>query len=97
MVDGGLDYPRYGGDHMELVESIVVTDNEPFTKVRQYMYRLGPSRNDKIKRYVIRRLFEMTDNHLNALIIYPDVPNWQLKLVKKEIAYRKKKGIIIPD
>ena len=94
MIDGGLDYQRYGGMDLDMVEPIAVYADEPFLKVREHMYRVGPNK-DGTGVMRIRRLFEMTDGHLEAMQTYP-CPPWQLKLINKEIAYRQKSNISIP-
>jgi hypothetical protein len=95
MVDGGLDYQRYGGMDLSLVEPFAVYDDESFLKVREHMYRGGHGKDMKGP-FRLTRLFEMTDEHLNAMLTYP-CPPWQLKLIKKEVQYRKKRNISIAD
>ena len=95
MIDGGLDYVRCGGVDMQFVETISVFDNEPFSKVRQHAYRVGHGRDMRgVQR--VSRLFEMTDEHLQGVLTY-GCPKWQKKLINKEIAYRKKRGISLAD
>lgn len=95
MIDGGLDYQRYGGIDLSMVEPIAVYADESFLKVREHMYRGGHGKDMKGV-YRITRLFEMTDEHLQAVQTYP-CPPWQLKLINKEIAYRQKRNISIPE
>lgn len=95
MVDGGLEYQRYGGMDMKMVEPYAVYTDDPYDTVRQHCYRLGYGKNGN-EAFRITRLFEMTDGHLNALLEYP-CPEWQRELVKMEIEYRKSKGISVED
>ena len=95
MIDGGLNYQRYGGVDMSMVECIGVYADEDFGKVRQHMYRTGYGK-DGTGAFRITRLFEMTDGHLQALLTYP-CAEWQRELVNKELAYRSLLNISVVD
>ena len=95
MIDGGTDYQRFGGVDIQWVEVFGVYTDEPFEKVRQHMYRLGYGKDTKGP-FRIVRLFEMTNEHLLAMEIYPCV-EWQMKLIRKEGAYRKVNNISVED
>jgi len=95
MVDGGLGYGRYGGVDMDLVENWQVFADEPFEKVRQHMYRTGFGKSGR-DHFRITRLFEMTDEHLQAMHTY-HCATWQLDLIKQEQEYRKANNISIKD
>lgn len=95
MVDGGLEYGRYGGMDMSLVEKIDIYADDPFELVRKHCYRAGYGK-DKKGAYRITRLFEMTDEHLRATLEY-GCALWQEELIRKEIIYRKENNISIPQ
>lgn len=91
MVDGGLDYARYGAKDRNLIKVNTVYLDDDFETVRKHMFRGGHGKDMKGV-FRVTRLFEMTDEHLKALIDY-GVAAWQEKLVKEEINYRYKNGL----
>lgn len=95
MIDGGLDYQRYGGVDMSFVQSFVVFADEDFEKVRQHMYRSGYGKHGT-GAFRITRLFEMTDEHCAGCLDY-GVPGWQRELIEKELDYRVRNGISVKD
>lgn len=86
MIDGGLAYQRYGGVDMDMVELMAIYADDPFDVVRRHCYRTGYGKDSKGP-FRITRLFEMTDEHLKALLVYP-CPEWQRELAKTELVYR---------
>ena len=90
MVDGGLDYGRYGGKDLSLVETNYLYDDEPFEKIREVIHRGGRGIDGKQPlKYV--KLSEVDDEWLEVIINYeerlrPDNP--QLKWYNLEKDYR---------
>lgn len=91
MVDGGQAYGRYGAKDLNKIESFCVYDDDDFKFVRRYASRggrgidgRGPLTWVKIK--------DMNDGWLQAVLdYYPEgTDNSHLRLIKKEINYRKK-------
>lgn len=93
MVDGGLDYQRFGGKNLDLVQSFCIDDSEPFETLRFYIERGTHGINqDEPLRFV--KLKDIDDEWLKNIIKYeeelrPDNP--YLKYYKKEQKYRFKK------
>lgn len=107
MVDGGNNYQRYGGKDLNLVETIAYFDDDPYEVVRTVATRgtRGKEMNEPLKWITLDKL---TDNHLQAIVDYyalhqgdkvlnPREKNWHLKLIHKEIEYRKENNISIPE
>ena len=95
MVDGGLEYLRFGGKDLSLVENNCLYDDEPFEVLRQHIFRGGRGKSGKEKlKYV--KLSEVDDEWLGAIIDYEEERrpnNPQLKWYNLENAYRNKNGI----
>lgn len=95
MVDGGLDYGRYGAVDINNIERIEVYYDEPFEKVRQYATRGGRGKNGD-EPLTWTPICEMNDGWLEAVLEYGGA-NWHLDLIRKEIQYRKDNNISIPE
>ena len=95
MVDGGLDYGRYGGKDLSLVETNYLYDDAPFEVIREHMFRGGRGKSGKEElKYV--KLSEVDDEWLGAIIDYEEERrpnNPQLKWYNLENAYRNKNNI----
>jgi len=87
LVDGGLDYGRYGAVDINKIERIGVYDNEPFEKVRQFAFRGGRGKGGT-QPLTYTPLCEMNDEWLEAVLEYGGA-SWHLDLIRKEIQYRK--------
>lgn len=91
MVDGGLDYVRFGGKDLNLAQSFVLNDSEPFETLRRYIERGSRGKDGKQPlKYV--KLKDIDDEYLDSLIKYeeelrPD--NRFLPYYKKEKKFRK--------
>lgn len=87
ILDGGTDYVRCSDNGDE--EFIQVYRDEPFEKIREYVYRLGYGKPGTPDYGVFRKtiLSQMTDEHLQASLEYPLVTkggfHWQLLLEEK--------------
>jgi hypothetical protein len=98
MVDGGLDYGRYGGVSLDLIELCYVYDDEPHEKLRNVCTwgTYGKTGEDPLK---FVRVAEMSDQHIGAILeklannIYPAYK----KIFQQELEYRKENNITIPD
>lgn len=93
MADGGLNYGRYGGVDLNMVECTLIYNDAPFEVVRQHMYRTGYGK-DRKGVFRITRLFEMTDEHLRGVLDY-GCADWQRVLILNEISYRKLNNISV--
>jgi len=90
--DGGLDYQRFGGKNLDLIQSHCIYDNSDFSTIRFYLERGSYGKNfDEPLHYI--KLKDMTDEHLQNVIDYEEEHNPDnrfLKFYKKEQKYRKK-------
>ena len=87
MVDGGLDYGRYGAKDMRMIKTTLVYANQDFEYVRQYAARGSRGKDGKQPvQYV--KLMNMENDYLQAVLDY-GCPEWQRDLIVKEINYRK--------
>lgn len=89
MIDGGTAYLRSSANGDEYY--LAVYSDEPFEKVREYL-RWGRNYDKNMNllpatEWVL--LKEITDDHLEALIVYPSVAEWIRELFVKEKEYRK--------
>jgi len=66
MVDGGLDYARYGwrDDANSIIDFSMYIEDHPFSIIREYFYRW----NNIIGEYVI--LKDIPDDWLEAILLY---------------------------
>lgn len=96
-VDGGLDYIRYGGKDLSLVESNCLYDDEPFEVLREHIFRGGRGIDGKQPlKYV--KLSEVDNEWLGAIIDYEEQyrpSNPHLKWYNLENDYRNKNNINI--
>ena len=82
-LDGGTSYVRIVGQTVPLT----VYHNDDFERVRNEFYRGGYGKDSKGPwRYTF--LKDMDNSYLEALLVYPQAPEWQKDLVRKEIFYR---------
>ena len=97
MVDGGLEYLRFGGKDLSLIETNCLYDDEPFEVIREHMFRGGRGIDGKQPlKYV--KLSEVNDEWLGAIIDYEEERrpnNPQLKWYNLENDYKNKNGIKI--
>jgi len=91
MVDGGLEYARFGGKDLNLVQSFVLDDSEPFETLRRYIERGSRGKDGKQPlKYV--KLMDIDDEYLDSLIKYEEElrpENPYLAYYKKEKKFRK--------
>ena len=87
MVDGGVDYVRYGGKDMKKVVHHAVYADEDFSKVRQYATR-GSRGKDGLQPLSYIAIKDMDDDYLQAVLDYGGA-EWHLDLIRKEIKFRK--------
>jgi len=83
MVDGGVDYARYGGKN---IEKISIYADDDFELVRKYATRgsRGPNGDQPLSWIAI---CDMDDDYLQAVLDYGG-PEWHLDIIRKEIKYR---------
>jgi len=86
MVDGGLDYARYGAMNMDKITSINIYADDDFEIVRQHATRGSRGKNNSLKLSYVK-LCDMEDDHLVKVLEYGGSA-WHLDLIKKEIDYR---------
>lgn len=92
MVDGGLDYQRYGGKDLELVQSFCIYSDEPHEVIRNYLER-GSRGEDGKQPLTYIKLKDIDDDYLKAIIVYEEEHrpnNPLLKYFKAEKKWRKK-------
>lgn len=90
MCDGGINYIRFGGKDLSLVESNCLYDDEPFTKIREFIHRGGRGIDGKQPLEYVK-LSEMNDDWIEAVIKYEEElrpTNRFLKFYKQEKQYR---------
>jgi hypothetical protein len=87
MVDGGTAYIRYGAKNMSKIELITVYADNDYELVRHYATR-GSRGVDGKQPLTWIKLCDMEDDHLEACLDYGGA-DWHLKLIRKEIEYRK--------
>ena len=87
MVDGGVNYVRYGGKDMKKVVHHAVYADEDFEKVRQYATR-GSRGKDGLQPLSYIAIRDMDDEYLQAVVDYGGA-DWHIDLIKKEIKFRK--------
>lgn len=86
MVDGGLDYARYGAMYMDKIEKIDIYTDDDFELVRKFASRGSRGINgDKPLSYIA--ICDMDDDYLEAVLNYGG-PDWHLDLIRKELIYR---------
>ena len=88
MVDGGLDYQRYGAKSMSKIVAISIYADDDFEVVRKYAAR-GSRGKDGLQELSWIAICDMDDDHLQAVVDYGGA-DWHIDLIKKEIEYRKK-------
>jgi len=86
MVDGGMDYERYGGSN-GTIEKITIYADDDFEVVRNYATRGSRGKDGKqpLSRIAICNI---DDDYLQAILEYGGA-DWHIDLIKKEIEYRK--------
>lgn len=90
MIDGGNAYVRYGGKDLSKVETFTVFDTDDFKFVRRYAARGGRGVNGD-EPLTWTKLCNMNDGWLEAVLDYypKGTDNPHLRLIRKEIEYRK--------
>lgn len=91
MVDGGLEYGRYGGKDITRIQTNYIYDDSPFENIREYLCRGGRGKDgtEELK-YV--RLKDLNDEWLVALIEFEEThrpENRYLPYYKQEKKYRE--------
>ncbi len=96
MVDGGPSpYGRRGGDFIEMS----IYDNDSYKVIRRFLCRGGRGKESK-DHLTWTPLFKINDEWLKTLIEYEqkrNPKNIYLKYYKKELKYREKNNIQIPE
>lgn len=97
-VDGGADYFRRIGNTSEC-EDLSITDKTPFEDVRK-RFHWGSRGKSGIEPLQLKRLSELTDNHVNAILenVFKHrkdsvFKNW----FEQELSYRKENNIMIEE
>lgn len=87
MIDGGCEYIRssYNGDEVYLT----TFSCDPIKEIRE-VFHWGNNYDKDMNRIPTRwvRLKDITDDHLEAILIYPGVPDWCLEIFEKEKQFR---------
>lgn len=89
MVDGGLDYARYGAMDMDKIDVMHVYADDDFEVVRRFAYRGSRGKDGRQPlRYI--PICDIDDDYLEAILEYGGA-DWHLGLIKKEIECRKER------
>lgn len=101
MIDGGLDYVRYGGKDMNKIELITHYYNEPYEIVREFAFRSGYGKDGRGP-FTVTRIKDMSDNYVKAAMEYLVDRNlsrkdWVLDILYKELEYRIMHNIKIEE
>jgi hypothetical protein len=96
IVDGGHDYTRYGAEDMSKLIKHTLYLTDPHEKLREAVSwgTYGKEGKDPLRHVKIK---DMSDEHLNAVIIYPNVVPWMVKIMQDELEYRVNFNISITD
>lgn len=89
MVDGGLDYMRYGAKDMSKIKAIAIYADDDYEVVRKFATRGSRGKDGKHPLLWIA-ICDMDDDYLQAVVDYGGA-DWHIDLIKKEIEYRKNK------
>ena len=89
MVDGGLDYMRYGAKDMSKIKAIGIYADDDYEIVRKFATRGSRGLDGKHPLLWIS-ICDMDDDYLQAVVDYGGA-DWHIDLIKKEIEYRKNK------
>jgi hypothetical protein len=94
MIDGGKEYVRFGGKDLSKIDVFTVFDTDDFKFVRRYASRGGRGVNGD-EPLTWTKLCDMNDSWLEAVLrYYPEgTDNSHLRLIRKEIEYRKQHRI----
>lgn len=102
MIDGGLEYQRYGGmDMLKVDRSPTVylsTDPEDHTKMRASFHWGSYGKNgDQPVKWMTPS--EMSNDHVENIIknLGHRIAPWTLKIFERELEYRKQHNILIQD
>lgn len=101
MVDGGLDYVRYGAKDMSKVVTISHYYDEPHDIIRNFAFRSGHGKDGKGP-YQITRIADMSDEYLKSAMEYLiklgiSRKSWALDILYKELGYRTTHNISIKE
>lgn len=88
MVDGGLEYARYGAMDMSKIDVMHIYADDDFEIVRKYAYR-GSRGKDGRQPLSHIAICDIDDDYLQAILEYGGA-DWHISLIKKEIEWRKK-------
>jgi len=89
MVDGGLNYQRFGAKKMDRIVAIDIYADDDYEVVRKYAVR-GSRGKDGLQPLSWIAICDMDDDYLQAVVDYGG-EDWHIDLIKKEIEYRKNK------
>lgn len=96
MVDGGLNYARYGAVDMGKITKITYTTGDPFDLIRAFFcWGTYGKYADQPLKYI--KLKDMSDEHVRAVIVWKGVQPWIIDLMKQEIDYRAEFNISITE
>lgn len=96
MVDGGHDYTRYGAEDMSKLLKHTYYLTDPHEELREEVTwgTYGKEGKDPLRHVKIK---DMSDAHVQAVIVYPNVTPWIVEMLQNEQAYRSTHHISITD
>lgn len=88
-IDGGLEYQRYGGTHLDKVVNLAIYDTDPHTTIREEV--VWGNRYDKDKNLLPKtrwiKIKDLTNDHLAGIYHHVEVGTYS-KIMLDEINYR---------
>lgn len=96
MVDGGNEYARYGAVDMNKITKITYVASDPHDLLREFVSWGSYGKNgDQPLTY--KKIKDMSDDHLRAVIVWPRGAQWMKELMKQELDYREEFNISITE
>jgi hypothetical protein len=96
MVDGGHAYTRYGAEDMSKLLKHTCYLTDPHEELREAVTwgTYGKEGKDPLRHVKIK---DMSDAHVQAVIVYPNVAPWIVEILQNEQVYRSTHNISITD
>ena len=88
-VDGGTDYFRYGEDPESPAAKKQITNESPFSEIRQYFYwgTYGKNGDEPLQ---WKALKDLNTDHIKAILeTQKQLPEWRKNIFKAELTWRE--------
>lgn len=96
-IDGGHDYTKRGWSEGYTYTELTVYSDAPFKIIRKELKWGTYGKTGTAIDVAYVPICEMSDGHLTAIITKNMGAEWIRKYMKRELSYRKRKNIVIPD